>query len=908
MPCLFNRALRTALCVLVAAVLGLAGDPAAGPAMQQPLGFDRFGTREGLSSSWVRDLIQDPRGFLWIATSDGLCRYDGIGFRVYGAAEGLADRLITRLFVDRQGRLWVGLEKLGVARYDPEQDRFLAVHQADGAPLPTVTGFLEDRHGTTWIGTLQGLYRMQPGNSRPEAMEGPTRSFIVRMALDRDGAIWLSGSGLLRFDPASGATTRYSEKDGTLPHDGTAGCFVDRAGAVWAGDRHGRLLKLDPDRRRFRTFLHLDRSGAIEDAVNAFREDRLGRLWVVTAAHGFLVLDAQRRVIRHERSDPAVPAGLGSSNVTCILEDRSGVIWLGTDPAGLHKLPPLREAFQHVRAGPGGLRSPMVRAVRELADGRLLVGTQGGGLHVFDGQGRLDRVLFTGRGDGLQNSYALHVDRRGRIWAGGTGEIARVDPRTFSTRRVAGTGLSSGLGKSEIQAFLEDRQGRLWVAGSQDLYRLDPERCAITPMDLAGSGQLPHILGGAWLQALAEDRDGDLWLGSMYNGLLRLDRSGARVIHRFHSGNGLKSDFVTALHEDRKGRLWVATKGGGLSLCLDKQRGSFRHFGVEQGLPHPNVYGILEEAGGALWLSTDKGLCRLDPDTGSTRTYRATDGLQDDEFNRFSFFRSASGRMYFGGLNGLNAFHPDQLPKHSARPEVAITRFRQFGEPIHLPPSRRLELSHAVKFFAFEFAVLDFLDPARNRCEYRLEGFDARWYPGRVATFTSLAPGDYTLHVRACNADGVWNEDGIRLPIRIAPPWWRTGWAYLLGLLGGGAALVAVFRLRTVQLRRDKHRLEALVAERTREVAAHAGALERANRDLVETNASLTAAMAEVKTLQGLIPICAQCKKIRDDGGIWNQIEGYLSRHTDARFSHGICPDCAQVLRAELEARKGQGG
>jgi Y_Y_Y domain len=261
--------------------------------------------------------------------------------------------------------------------------------------------------------------------------------------------------------------------------------------------------------------------------------------------------------------------------------------------------------------------------------------------------------------------------------------------------------------------------------------------------------------------------------------------------------------------------------------------------------------------------------------------FDAHDGLQGDEFRHGAAFMSPGGEMFFGGQRGLSYFFPDRVRQNPHKPPVVLTELKIFNKPvgIGLPDSplakaitetSELTLSYQHSVVTFDFAALNFVLPAKNQYAYKLEGFDRAWNEvgaQHSATYTNLPHGTFTLRVRGSNNDGVWNDEGVSLRVRVLPPFWRTWWflaATLLVLVGG---VVGAYALRV-----RRH----ILAER-------------------ELQQRVSAALAQVKTLSGLLPLCAWCKKVRDDSGYWNQIEEYVSEHTQAEFSHGICPECRET-------------
>jgi serine phosphatase RsbU (regulator of sigma subunit) len=340
-----------------------------------------------------------------------------------------------------------------------------------------------------------------------------------------------------------------------------------------------------------------------------------------------------------------------------------------------------------------------------------------------------------------------------------------------------------------------------------------------------------------FIVALAADRSNPniMWVGTS-EGLNQLDKRTGQVIRYMHdeaNPASLSHEHITDIHEDKAGRLWIATWGGGLAL-LDRKTGAFTAYRAKQGLASDVVYGVLEDTTGALWLPTDNGLTRFDPNTTSFTNYGAGDGLQDDEFGQGTFHQGASGLFYVGGPRGFNVFKPENVKADVYVPPVVLTKLEILGQSKPIPGE--ISLSFRDRWFSVEFSALSYAAPERNRYRYRLAGFhDWIETDRRFVSYSSLPPGDYTLEVLGSNSHGVWNTQGLRLPLHVAPPPWRTWWAYtaygVLALLIG--AIFFVRQRSQLEALRRTHRLSELEREIALTSAIQEGFLppERSLRD-----------------------------------------------------------------------------
>jgi diguanylate cyclase (GGDEF)-like protein len=323
-------------------------------------------------------------------------------------------------------------------------------------------------------------------------------------------------------------------------------------------------------------------------------------------------------------------------------------------------------------------------------------------------------------------------------------------------------------------------------------------------------------------------------------------------LHDADDLESLGSDIVYSLHVDASGTLWVGTRGGGLNKVTgtpdEPSSVTFTGYLDREGLPDNDVYGIRSDAEGDLWLSTNRGLSRFDPRSETFTNYNVSHGLQADEFHFGSHFSSTSGELFFGGVNGFNSFFPERLIGNGHVPPVKLTGFLKLNEPVGVAAlsgvGEPIDLGYKDDVVTFEFAALDYAAPEQNRYAYMLEGFDADWVDVgdiRRVTYTDLDGGDYVFRVKAANNDGVWNEAGLTVPVRVATPPWKTAWAYAFYLLAALSAAWIFVRAQRSKLRREEQysqRLEQEVEARTEELAERASELEELNEKLVQ--ASLT--------------------------------------------------------------------
>ncbi len=843
-----------------------------------PRGFKHITVAEGLSQSMVYCIAQDSKGFLWFGTEDGLNRYDGYAIRVFRwdprRRDVPASRVtpLTNIFAlcaDPQGGVWIGSFGGGLAYYDPASDQIRTYsHDPDDSTSlssANVGAVFVDRQGTLWVGTLDGgLNRFDRATGtwmhyRCDEHDPTTiSSDYVRCVYEDDrGRLWIGtdNAGLNLFDRQQGRFFRFRH-DPTDPRslidDHVRAICQSSRGTLWIAT-DGGLEEFDPAQGRF--IHHIGtatpRADIPGERLWAVYEDAGGIVWYGTRGGGLVTYDPATGSATRHGFDPNDPHSLNSDVVWSLFQDRNGVLWVGTMNGVSAFTGHLSKfaLYRHDENDPTSLCDNSVRAFLEDRDGDLWVGTDNGlsrmrhtatGLVLFRSY-VLDTTRFsatTGR-----RVFALAEDSSGAVWAGTYGGgLVRIERRSGRcTRYRAQPGNPRALPSDYIRTLFCDRAGVLWVGTTQGLARLDQHGKGFVTYWSDPSDST--TLSASSILALCEADTTRLWVGTTA-GLNLFDRRTGRCrryVRREEDPHTLSTDYVTSVYQDAQGTVWVGTFGGGLNR-LDPVSGRCVVYTEAEGLANNLVYGILPDGRGRLWLSTNSGLSRFDPLTESFRTYDVADGLQSNEFNAGALLRARDGSLYFGGVEGFNVFHPEQLRDDPVPPAVVLTELKLYNQPVPIgqPLDGRLLLAQAIgettslrlrysdRVVTFEYVGLHSVCPQRISYAYKMEGFDRDWnYVGgrRFGTYTNLPPGKYRFRVKAANMDGVWNEEGVALAVEVVPPFWHTWWFQTAaGVVFVGLVLGAV-QWRTSAVRKRNAELEERVAQRT-------AALRKANRAL----------------------------------------------------------------------------
>ncbi|MGK2859876.1 MAG: two-component regulator propeller domain-containing protein [Thermoanaerobaculia bacterium] len=828
-----------ALALLIALAIGAALGARAAPEPK----FRRLSTDDGLSHDVVYATVQDHRGFLWVGTEGGVDRYDGTGFRHYGASSGLPDEDVSCIAVGPDGTIWVGTWGSGAARYDEQTNRFIPLPSLSDARVGAIQ---PGSDGTVWIGTYAGLNRFDPSSGaitryfhEPASKASLQNDRIWALAEDAERNLWIgTDAGVDRLDRKSGRFHHLQDEvaipASIVPNPRARVLYIDRTGALWIGTDRGVLL-LDPARATTR---HIaadpdDPRALSNPIVTTILEDSLGHVWIGTMEGGLNALDRATGEITRYMPDALDPDSLSHRNVRSLFEDRARLLWVGTRGGGLAVLDLKPRKFRELRADGArpALPSGDVSSVFVDRDGGLWVGMIGSGAAWFP-NGSTVPVHYEARPDDplsfLQNTItAFAQDRAGTIWVGTLGGLHSTTPGSGQFQRyVYDADDRATMSDNEIETVIAARDGAIWVGTRGGLNRLDPATGRMTRVPLLPSGSRSQ----AWIRAIHEDADGSLWIGTEADGLVHYVPSTGAISQMLSQPGDARTpsgNRIFAITRDPAGRLWIGTRQG--IDRLDERSGQFVRFSPSEDRSNVAVHSIESDRRGNLWLGTTRGLLRFDPVTMKTQTYDESDGLRCRFFSRGASFATPEGELLFGSRTGLVRFTPESIEDYRNPPRIALTAFRVDDQENILPSSdRTLELPHDRNTIAFEFAALDFTSPSAIRYAWTLDGHDTTWIEGRdrgVADYRGLPPGEYVLRVRASNADGVWSSDTELARISIRPAFWATGlFRSLLALVILSLAWL-VYSMRIRAIRAHARELEALVGVRT-------GQLQSANEEL----------------------------------------------------------------------------
>jgi ligand-binding sensor domain-containing protein len=810
-----------------------------------------WGVEDGLPQSTAQAVLLSHEGYLWIATQEGLARFDGVRFQVFDRKHtpGIRNDFFTSLAEEPSGVLWAGTLG-GAVRY--ASGSFVTLTTPDGLPSDDVRALAIDRAGQVWAGTRAGLARWN--GKRFEKMEAAGQadwSRIQALCASRDGSLWVgSDRGIARV--AAGSVRGVG---GALEKESVLCIREDADGSLLVGTRRGGLFRVQ-DGATARVVPAETLGG---HPVFAVLRDRAGTLWVGTVGGGLLRLQDTRAVAFE------LEGGEGENGVRSLLEDSQGNVWISTVTGGLIRL---HDGPFRSYSSQEGLPPQSAQAVLEDKQGNMWVATAGALSRMPADGGPIQTFV---QKDGVPPGIliSLHEDPAGRLWVGSqSGGLAIFEAGRF--RRPP-----PGAPAFAVLAMVDDTGGRLWIG-------TDGGGIAVLEAGVWKVFTTRDGLASDSVHDLALASDGALWAAGFAGGLSRY-RDG-----RF-STIGAREDIgktqILSLHADTDGSMWAGTLGKGL-FHVDPN-GRLTAFTTETGLCDDVVYSILEDGAGYFWTSNNHGVARvkkqdlLDVAAGKSRNvvcsaYGRSEGLRFGECSGGSqpaAWKARDGRFWFVIRRGVAVVDPIAVAKSPVTrpPEVVAEellvdrRLVSGGSSVTTAPGR---VDVEIHFTALN------MEPETTRFRVKLVGYDRDWVEAgarRAAYYTNLAPATYRFEASARAGGGPWGLPRTLFEIRVPARFYQRRLFWILAAAGALGLVVAFYRgrLKAVQ----KH--EAELARRVEEE------------------------MARTKILRGLLPICASCKKIRDDKGYWNQIESFIHTHSEAEFSHGICPDCMQRLYPE---------
>lgn len=848
-----------------------------------------FDIESGLSQSGVNALLIDSYGFLWAGTQDGLNRYDGYVFKVFKNnpidSTSLSNNNINSICEDSNGDLWIATFN-GLSVFKRSEEKFINYYHDPLKPQTISSNRIfyvyKDKSNTIWIKTLESLDKYNPETdsftryphfSDPFSFASDNNDFAIYE--DSKARLWVgTKDGLLLFDRSLGMFKRFynTTNQSSTTNNNIKDITEDSYGNLWIATAHGVNI-FSPKSEKFTRFTSNPNNpnSIYNNLVNVVYQDNQGDFWLGTDeglsrySHTTKTFESFQKVVEGDI--------LYSSTINCIVEDNSNILWIGTN-SGLVKWDRKPKKFNLYSRNVDGenlFSGNIIASVFEEKPGGVIwIGTWGTGLHLFDRRtGKITKYS-----EKLGSEFRITNDYVHVIYKRNNGEIligTRDGIQVFDRKNKRFANFFPSQYRDAAQVFnenrvydlKEDKKGNLWIATRMGLFKFDGK-------EIIGYQHDPNdsttITSG---EAHCLEIDGDfVWLGTL-NGLNRINAETNEIkkfTRKMYKSNALISDDIISLKLDSKNRLWIGTASG-LHLYVE-ENDFFRLFTENDGLPNNLIYSIEEDDSGMIWVSTNWGLASLDPNSNKIVSYGISDGLQGYEFNIGASYKSGSGEIFYGGINGVNSFFPDSISINEIVPPIVITSFEivdkngQHYIPVH--GKDEITIDKDFSLINIEFSALDFTYPEKNLYQYKMDGLEDEWINlglKRTTTFSNLKEGVYKFKVRAANSDNVWNNEGTTLVIRVETIFWKSKYAYILYTILFFVAIFLFLRTRTRIVRETSR----LLKEREFTMAEMEGQKE----ELLLKNKSITDSINYAKRIQeALLPSEQNFKKILPDSFI----------------------------------------
>jgi len=823
----------------------------------QNLRFSELSNSDGLSQSVVNCIIQDNYGYMWFGTQDGLNKYDGYTITVIKNnphdSFSLSGNNIISLCEDNE-LIWIGTNESGLNSYNRFTNKFTSYKYEEGNQNSLINNkvksITKDEQGIIWIGTDAGLCSFNKSTQqfkRYTSESGLTNTrvwSVFQSNQDKDVLIvGTFGGGVHLFNKKTETFNRLidTNSNGSLKvpkSDKVRTVVEDKEGNIWIGTNNVGLVKYDIQNQLFEYFINGKEDKNLSNPrIRNITEMNDGNLWIGTF-NGLNIYHPKTKTFSKYYYLEQDDYSLSNNNIRYIYPNTDGsIVWLGTDGGGVNVYKKLANRFENYykeENKSNTLSENTVMAITEVNDSSLWIGTLGGGIDVLNRKTNT-YVNYPFRKNKLHHRIlALHQDKEGLVWvASWGGGVNYYHPETeeFSKPFEEGVNINNtSISNNTIVDIEEDNNNNIWFASLNGLNKYDKTAQEFTNY-FTSDGLINNSINSLYFDSDVNS----LWVGTT-GGLCQLDMTSNKFKNIDLKKENLAINCIVKVEEDK---YWIGTSMG--LAEFEPSKDHVKWYYQVDGLPNEYIYGIVVDKDKNLWISTNNGISKFDYKKNENKgvvefkNYYEIDGLQSNEFNQGAYYISQQNEVFFGGINGFNSFFPDKIIDNQHQPPLYFTSFKVFEREVVLDSSiaqkKHLELSYKDRFFSFEFVGLDYNLPEKNLYSWRLEGLDEDWTPPtkrRYISYNNLPGGSYTLRIKAANNDGIWNNEGISIQIKIIPPFWKTTWFYIICILLGAVIVYFYIKIREQKLRAEKQVLEQKVAERTHE-------LQEKNEDILSS-------------------------------------------------------------------------
>lgn len=750
--------------------------------------FKQLKVEDGLSHNSVISMLQDDNGFLWFGTKDGLNRYDGYNFKVFRNEPDIENSLgsnFIRCLYQFNNFLWVGTDT-GLFQYNDKTESFTLIESTKDKPVLDIEG---DSNGNLWFIASGNLHKLPVSqkSSKEEVFDKFYTSFITT---NKEGEVFVSSSDLFyQYIPQNNSFKRIDleANKGDLKNLIITTINAQSKDSIFIGTKNRGALLFNRKTNKLTPLLKENENPLF---VREFLMKNSKELWIASES-GIFIYNLVNGTYQNYKKNYNNPYSLSDNAIYSLVLDREDGVWIGTYFGGVNYYPkqytPIERYFP--RVGENSISGNAIREIKKDSFGNIWIGTEDAGLNKFDPKTGDFQNYSSVRNQGILSHYNIHglLPRKDELWIG-TFEhgLDIMDIKTGKIKRHYGTSPQEGGMRSDFILYIyETRNKDVYILTSSGIHRYKPESKSFELIE--GFPEIYHYT------TFIEDNKGVLWAGTYWDGLFYYNpKTNDKGFYRFERNNksSLSSNVINGLFEDSNNNLWITTENG-LNL-FNPKKNNFSRYTTEDGLPSNVTYSILEDNDSNLWISTSNGLVEFNTKKQEFKIFTKSNGLLSDQFNYSSAFKDKKGKMYFGSVNGLISFNPDEFKQNKYHPPIYITNIQINNQDVSVKKenspldtsitfSENIKLNNQQSTFTLEFASLSYTAPEMTKYWYKLEGLSDNWIPigkNHQVSFNELPAGDYTFKVKALNSHGVWSSENSSLKIEILPPFLTSNFAY----------------------------------------------------------------------------------------------------------------------------------
>lgn len=776
--------------------------------------FERVTVEQGLTSNRINGIVQDHSGFLWIATNNGLNRFDGVENKKYisqsNDKSSLANNTILSLYCDSNDQLWI-LTVNYLHRYNKKLDnfdRFLLSKKAESTRSENKGMITTDKYGNIWIGTRNcGLFVF---NKKTNTCENvlPKIGSIFSVYFDKEGKLWIgNGNGLLTYyDPKLKISRKFKIPDHFLRFG-----IEDNIWQVWQ-DKPGKInLLLSSGFMLFNTRSYsfvkstewnINVNYVNEDLRCVYKDNQT--CCVGTNGGGLYVFDIKKGQKANYRTLSNNMSSISNNIVTSIIKDRSGVYWVATKD-GLNKYDPIQKLFplyQNIPGNANSLHHNFISSFCEDVDGNFWIGTFGKGITLFDRKTETFRPMTHDdkKPESLIDDRVMCIesDKDENIWIGTANGLSNYNKRKNHFTNYKSSTNEARLGSDNILSLLTSKDNKLYVGTcgyGVKVYSRHPIKSNEFKLYCTKNGNLSNDM----VRKITEKSNGTIVFGSIGGGIDILKKGKITNIRLSKYSKSNDSNYINDIYEDCDKNLWVGTWDG--LFLLDSEFNIRKQFTIGNGLPSNEINCIVTDHNGDTWVGGGNGLSHLTKIRGTNykiTNYSICNGLQGSFFTTYAARKTTDGELFFGGFNGFNRFYPENVVSNNEAIKVMFTDLLVFNNSViinkevygrvllkeNISSTKSITFNYEHRIIGFKFTALTTSQVEKVKYAYMMKGIDPDWvylnYNSRYISYNNLPPGEYLLTVKACNPEGVWDAEGTSMIVKVLPPFWKTWWAYMI--------------------------------------------------------------------------------------------------------------------------------